>query len=122
MAGFEWVQEFLDAVLAGEGDKCAASFAEDGYLDDVGLSYRADGRDAIAQFLSLMSASGPDARFEIENVVSDGEHFAVQWRLTGTQQSTSKNSSRRGASLGQLRDGLLVSWSDYWNPNISPTE
>lgn len=80
------------------------------------MGYRFSGRGAIFKLTSLGADFSSDAHFEVENAVSDGEVFAVQWRFIGTRNSNGKSFDYRAASVGQLRDGLITSWSDYWNP------
>lgn len=116
MADIGWIHEILGAMATGDGDKTAAFFAEDGCVDDVGMGLRFTGRRAIAKLQSRAADFSSNARFEVENAMSDGELFAVQWRFIGTRNSNGKAFDYRAASLGQLRDGLITCWSDYWNP------
>jgi uncharacterized protein (TIGR02246 family) len=117
MADTQWIHEVMDAIAAHDGERAAAFFAEDGRFEAVSLNLRRSGRSAIAEMF------GPDSdgfyddhHLEIESAVSDGETFALQWRERGTRNSDGRKFEYRGASVGQLRDGLITSWTDYFDP------
>jgi ketosteroid isomerase-like protein len=118
MADTAWIYEVMAAIEAREGDRAAASFAEDAVLHAVPNDVWFSGRAEIAKMIFDQSQFSTDERIEIERAVTDGETFALQWRNTGTKNSNGKSFDHRGATVGQLRDGLITRWSDYYDPAV----
>ena len=118
MADTAWIYEIMAAMEARDSDRVAASFAEDGCFHAVPNDVWFRGRAEIAKMISDQSQFSTDQKIEIESAVSDGETFALQWRDTGTFNANGKSFDHRGASVGQLRDGLITRWSDYYDPAV----
>ena len=117
MADTAWIYEVVAAIAAHDGERAAAFFAEDGRFEAVSVGLRVSGRSAIADMLGPGSDGfSKDDQLEVESVVSDGEVFAVQWHSRGTRNSDGEKYDYRGASVGRLRDGLVTTWTDYFDP------
>jgi steroid delta-isomerase-like uncharacterized protein len=70
------------------------------------------------QFLTAF----PDLRFEIEDVVSDGDDVVVRWRASGTHsgdglglEPTHQPIAVRGITWHRFKDGVMVEGWDSWN-------
>jgi ketosteroid isomerase-like protein len=117
MADTAWIYEIFAAFEAKDGERAAAFFAEDAYFDVPSFDLRASGRAALAKAFGVDSSEwSADEHSELENVVCDGEGFAVQWRSMGTRNSDGGSFEYRGASVGRVRDGLVTNWTDYFDP------
>ena len=117
MADTAWIYEFFAACEERDGERAAAFFAEDGYWEAPSLDLRVNGRAALVKACGVEASKfSMDEHIEVESVVSDGEVFATQWRSTGTRNSDGGKFNYRGAGVGRLRDGLITSWSDYFDP------
>jgi ketosteroid isomerase-like protein len=116
MTDTAWIHEIFDAMAVGDGDKVAAFFANDGFAEDAPSDERFEGREAIAKWVAIGPKLSSDATLPVEGVVSDGERFAVQWRYAGTRNADGKSFDIKGASIVELRDGRITSWTDYYNP------
>jgi uncharacterized protein (TIGR02246 family) len=117
MSETQWIHDVVAAIAAHDGEGAAAFFAEDGCFEAVSVGLRVSGRSAIAEMLGPGSDGfSKDDQLEVESVVSDGEIFAVQWHSRGTRSSDGETYDYRGASVGRLRDGLITSWTDYFDP------
>src|SRR5436190_12395956 len=117
MADTQWIYDVVAAIAAHDGERAAAFFAEDGCFEAVSVGLRVSGPTAIAAMLGAASdAFSKDDQLDVESLVSDGKVFAVQWRARGTRLSDGEKYDYRGASVGQLRDGLISRWTDYFDP------
>ncbi len=105
-----WIYEIFAAFEAKDGERAAAFFAEGGYFEVTSLDLRVSGREALAKTFGVDSSEwSTDEHGELENVVCDGEGFAVQWRSMGTRKADGGSFEYRGASVGRVRDGLVTS-------------
>jgi ketosteroid isomerase-like protein len=112
-----WIYEVAAAIEAHDGERAAAFFAEDGSFEAVSINLRISGRPALAEMFGPSSDGfSTDEQFEVESAVSDGEVFALQWHDRGTRISDGEKYNYRGASVGQLSDGLITRWTDYFDP------
>jgi len=71
-----------------------------------------------AQFLAAI----PDLRFDVEDMVSEGDNVVVRWRAGGTHdgdgfghEPTGRPISVRGITWHRYRDGKMVEGWDAWN-------
>jgi ketosteroid isomerase-like protein len=118
MADTTWIHNVVAAIAAHDGERAAAFFADNGCFEAVSVGLRVKGRSAIADMLGPASDGfSRDDHLDVESVVSDGEVFAVQWRARGTRNSDGEKYDYRGASVGRLQDGLITSWTDYFDPS-----
>ncbi len=69
--------------------------------------------ERLAGFLSDMV----DLRYEIEDLVADGDQVAVFYRMTAKWQGQTAISVR-GAQRLVVRDGLICHRTDYWDSSV----
>jgi hypothetical protein len=84
---------------------------------DINLPAAFTGHAGIAEMCRLASAILPGAKLEIQQRISSGSTWAIQWQLVGTAGHNKQPFSIEGTSWGTLgKDGKVVSQRDYWNP------
>jgi steroid delta-isomerase-like uncharacterized protein len=116
------MRRYWGHVSAGETAALAAFFAEDAYFEDVALGHSYTGRDHIAAILTKFFGVMP-CRFEVENIIEQGDEFAAQWIVSGNHTAeilkfpapTGKPFRYRGVSVGTVENGLIKRKSDYWD-------
>jgi uncharacterized protein (TIGR02246 family) len=119
MPGTGWIDEMVAAWNSFDGEKAAAFFAPDGLWEDLAVGFRHQGREKVAETWSVRTpAFSSDSRFDVESAIGDEERFAFQWRWSGTHNESGRRYDIRGASIGRLREALIVEQSDYWNPAL----
>ena len=77
------------------------------------------GRDGVRQRRARTQAAFPDGRFDIEDMIEEGDRVAVRYRFTGTHSgpfagapATGKEVTGQGIEIYRLHDGQIVeSWS-----------
>jgi len=119
----EWWQPFLDAWNRHDGAGVAAFMAEDGSYEDVALGAKHTGRADIAAWIDGMAGElSSDYRLDPVSFVQNGDAYAGEWVLTGTQDGsggalpgTGKRFSIRGVSIGVLENGKVKQNIDYWD-------
>lgn len=106
----------------------------DGYLKYLDDSYVWEndafpapirGREGARQVVAAYFAAIPDVRFEIEQVITSGDHVVVCSRMTGTHKAefrgpgslglppTNKQFSIRSCSVTKMKDGRAVKTATY---------
>lgn len=79
------------------------------------------GVEAFKQLVAMYQLSFPDARFEIQDQVAEGDKVASRWVAYGAQQgevvgvaSSDESMSVTGMSFHRIEDGRIVeSWDDW---------
>ena len=106
----ELVDELVRAWTAGDALRASAFFAADGVYHESGRE-PVRGRDAIATYFARFFRDGPPWRFEISDVLIDGDRAAVAYTF-GTQHDGAWL-MRDGCALVRLGGGLIVEWREY---------
>ena len=110
------LEEFCAAVKAGDGQRFARLFTEDGVYHDVFYGPHA-GREAIAEMLE--ERFHRDARnFEWQMIapVDDGRVGYARWLFSfdgATPHTEGKRILMEGVGLFELRDGLIARYEDF---------
>ena len=71
------------------------------------------GRDAYRDRLPAFLALLPGLRYEIEDVVAEGERLAVAYRMRA--EPDGRPVDLRGVMLLEVRDGSIARRTDYWD-------
>jgi len=112
------LQSYLDALVAGDLDAIAASFAEDAtwtlYAGSP-LGGPKHGRDAIMAFLTGgagMFRPGSQS-FEFGDVTVQDDRAVLEWRVEGIGAATGRPYRNSYCGVFVLRDGLIVEVREY---------
>ena len=98
------------------------AFADEGIYEDVAMQAAMRGKAEIKKFMEETLAGFPD--FDVKQVrfLSTENMIASEWIMSGTHtgdfpgfKATGKPFSVRGASVGVVRDGKIVRWTDYYD-------
>lgn len=106
----ELVDELVSAWLAGDALRASAFFATDALYHESGRE-PVCGRKAIAAYFTRFFRDGPPWRFEISDILIDGDRAAVAYRF-GTQHDGAWR-MREGCALVRREGGLIVEWREY---------
>ena len=107
---------YFEALANQDLDAIAAAWAPDGVCHLVG-GLQADGPEGVRAYWAEFFAAMPDLRFEVEDIVADGDQVAVRWSAKGTFagpasyqgiEPTYARLDLDGLDLFDLRDGLIV--------------
>jgi steroid delta-isomerase-like uncharacterized protein len=120
-----WAQAYLDAWNAHDAAAVTSFMADDVVYQDFALGERFEGVAAVHAFIQGMQTNfSSDYRFEPGSVVGDGEGYALEWTMIGTNDRadsdrglpvTGRSYRVPGVSVGRMRDGRIVENRDYWN-------
>ena len=112
----EVARDYFGSIRAGDSGPQERAYAEDAVINVQGLLENASKRELIAYFEELWGAF-PDFRFELLDVVAEGERAAAHWRITGTfagpgtlkgLEPIGARVDVRGVDLVTVRDGRIV--------------
>ena len=117
------VQRWADAWNAADPERMAALFTADGVYEDFAFQARFQGRDGVALWVSITTASIRDARVELVDAFRAGDRAAARWIFSGTDTGafardlppTGKSFSVPVASLFELEGRLIRRVGDYYN-------
>lgn len=112
------LQKYLDALLAGDLEIIAASFADNATWTLHGtlpLSGTKRGRAEIMEFLiNAGSLYQPGTqRFTIGLMTAEGDRAALEWQVQGIASATGKPYDNAYCGLFVIRDGQIVEVREY---------
>ena len=119
----DWVSGYLDAWNSHDGSQVAAFMAEDVVYEDLSSGDVHRGRVAVQAYVEATHTVSSDYRFVTVTTQAEGDRYAIEWEMLGTNTggsggfpATGKPYGIRGASVGQLdADGRIKTNRDYWN-------
>ncbi|WP_409328464.1 nuclear transport factor 2 family protein [Trujillonella humicola] len=116
------VTAFLDALNGGDPDVIAARVTEDFVNEHTSARGRSlTGRAAYRERLPGFLAAFAGLRYEVEDVLVDGDRAAVAYRLTARMQRDGAPEvpvDVRGVFRFRVRDGLVAARADYWDGEV----
>jgi predicted ester cyclase len=119
----EVVSEYFDALAAQDLDRAVATW-KPGCVDRLSGFDDLVAPDGIRDYFAGLFATIPDWRFEVLDLVAEGDKVAVRWRAAGTFDGTGKFEGfapngrpidLEGADLLTVEDGKIVSNFAYSN-------
>ena len=121
----EWAPAYLAAWNAHDGAAVTAFMTDDVFYTDLALGVGMEGRETVAAFVEgLAETFSSDYRFEAVSVQGDGDAYALEWVMSGTNDradperglpATGRRFHAPGVSVGTLRDGRIHRNRDYWD-------
>ncbi len=106
----ELIQELVGAWQTNDAHRAAAFFAPDAVYHESGCEPIA-GREAIFAHFAHFFRDGPAWRFDIDDVIVEGEHAAVGYRFGINRDGTWQMSG--GCALVRCKDSLITAWREY---------
>lgn len=114
------IDRFYAAYDRRDADAAAALYSPDGWHEEVAMSKRREGRDALAQGLRGFWRMLPDAAWERRGYIRAGNTVAVPYHMTGTFTPRGDGATPRlvaidGLHLFEFHDGSLRGTRDMWD-------
>jgi steroid delta-isomerase-like uncharacterized protein len=113
------VRRYLDALNGHDPDAIAACVADDFHNEHTSaLGHSLRGRDAYRERLGGFLAEFSELRYEVEDVIVDGDRAAVPYTMSCTwlgDPPAAHPVSIRGMFRFRVDDGLIAHRVDYWD-------
>jgi len=108
------VRRYLAAFAVGDADGIAALVTDD-FVNEhtAALGSGCMGRDEYRKRLPGFLGSMPGLRYEVEDVIADGERVAAAYTLHATVNG--RPIAVRGMMRFAVRAGLIAQRTDYWD-------
>jgi len=109
-------REYFHSIVRGDSSPQRRAYADDATITVPGILEDASPDELIAYFEELWAAV-PDFRFEVLDIVAEGDRAACHWRITGTfagpgqlqgVEATGARIDVRGVDYVQVRGGRIV--------------
>jgi limonene-1,2-epoxide hydrolase len=104
------------AWLAEDFDGYMALWAEDMTFQSPVHAAPLRGRAAFAELVRQSFAFSRPLRFDFEHVAVHGAVVLAEWTIAIERRDDRRRVEWRGMSRAEIRDGLIVAWREYWNP------
>lgn len=105
---------YLAAFASGDADQVVA-FVSDGFVNEhtAALGSGCEGKDVYAGRVPGFLASMPGLRYEVEDLVADGDKVMVAYTLHA--HVNERDVAVRGVMRFEVRSGLIDRRVDYWD-------
>jgi steroid delta-isomerase-like uncharacterized protein len=105
---------YLAAFATGNADAVVANVTDD-FINEhtAALGSGCTGRDEYARRVPGFLASMPGLRYEVEDVVADGDRVVAAYTLH--THMNDRDVAVRGVMRFVVRDGLIAHRIDYWD-------
>jgi steroid delta-isomerase-like uncharacterized protein len=119
----DFVRNYIAAMNRHDVKAVLAFFVDDAAYEDAAIGTVRRGRAAIEEFVAFFFRCYQNVTYTLHSIVSGDDRVAFEWTLEANYCQTSHTGvpatgqkiSVRGASFMQLRDGLSVWNTDYWD-------
>ncbi len=110
-------QRYLESFASGDPGQVAAHVTED-FVNEhtAALGSGCEGRDEYLRRLPGFIASMPELRYEVEDVVADGNDVCAAYTLRA--RVNEREITIRGMMKFVVRDGLIAKRTDYWDSKV----
>ena len=113
---------YFDAIAAHDLDAMVACWKA-GAVDHLGPVGAVRAPDGIRAYFEELFGAFPDLRYEVLDMIVDGDRVAVRWRARGTFtgrpfdgiEANGAHAEIEGLDLARIEDGLLVENYGYWD-------
>lgn len=107
-------RRYLEAFGSDDADAVAALVTDD-FVNEhtAALGSGCVGRDEYRRRLPGFLGSMPGLRYEVEDVISDGDRAAASYTLHAVVNG--RPIAVRGMMRFEVRDGLIARRTDYWD-------
>lgn len=100
--------------------------AEDTVWESDAFPMTFRGQEGARQFFQFYVGAFPDLSFELEQVLSEGDHVVVRWKSTGTHRgdlpdlpATNRTTSLHGCSVSEIKGGKITrAWVYFDNATL----
>jgi ketosteroid isomerase-like protein len=102
-----WLREDVDAYLALWADDM--SFQSPVHPQPLD-------RAAFGDLIRQSAAFSRPLRFDFDHIAVHGAMVLAEWTIAIERRDSRQHIEWRGMSVAEIRDGLIVTWREYWNP------
>jgi len=104
-----WLREDVDAYLALWADDM--TFQSPVHPEPLG-------RAAFADLIRQSAAFSRPLRFDFNHIAVHGPMVLAEWTIAIERRDSGQRIEWRGMSVAEIRDGLIHTWREYWNPLV----
>ncbi|SHN18241.1 nuclear transport factor 2 family protein [Cryptosporangium aurantiacum] len=102
-----WVTTYFDAWTSGDPHAVVACFDPEVEFEDMPTGHRAHGLDEARAFVERAYEKAPGARYVAVHSLTHQDEYVIEWVM--------EPMGLRGASVGTLRAGRILTNRDYWS-------
>ena len=105
-----------DAWLREDVEGYLALWAEDMTFQSPVHAEPLRGRTAFAALVRRSLAFSRPLAFDFTHIAVQGPMVLAEWRIAVERREGGRRIEWWGMNVAELRDGLIRSWREYWNP------
>lgn len=118
-----WLDGYKEAWETRDAAKAGALFTEDATYQDMPFNDAMNGRAAIEEYWSGVTADQRDVRFTYEVLTCDGDECLARWHAAFSSASSGAAIELDGVFLIAFADGRTAkSLKEWWHVQVTPAE
>ncbi|MCB0572589.1 MAG: ester cyclase [Phaeodactylibacter sp.] len=117
-----YIHAFIEAWNSGEPARILAFYGQEYEGQEISDPKGQHGRQGVEQMIRKFFDAFPDLAIQPIDWVCEGDKVSLYWEATGTHNGrilnippTRKKVAIQGASLIQVKDGLIISGRHLWD-------
>ncbi len=109
------ILDFCDAWKTGSRAEFLATVGDGFHFSNPGGTF--DREQTLAQLVASPK-SYADIRFVNMNIVIQGDRFVAEYQYCSTNRATGKREADGTAAVGEVKEGRIVAWKEYYDPAV----
>jgi hypothetical protein len=111
----ERIQTYFAACREGSSSDIAAQFTDEAVIYDTNIRPMRTAADIGADWIKIREHWG-GAKWSVDSIVSDGQHAAIEWTMTGTNPKDGRDFVFRGSEhyRFETNENLIAEIRQYW--------
>ncbi|HVO25694.1 MAG TPA: nuclear transport factor 2 family protein [Candidatus Margulisiibacteriota bacterium] len=102
-----WLREDVEAYLALWAEDM--TFQSPVHTEPMGCA-------AFADLIRQSAAFSRPLRFDFHHIAVHGHMVLAEWTIAIERRDSGQRIEWCGMSVAEIRDGLIVTWREYWDP------
>lgn len=109
------ISNFCDAWKTGSGPEFLATVGDGFHFSNPGGTFD---REQTLEQLVASPKSFSNIRFVNMTIVIQGDRFVAEYQYCSTNRSTGKREADGTVAVGEVKDGRIVAWKEYYDPAV----
>ena len=115
-----WCEDFIAAFNTHEVEPMLAITSPEIKWEDVSGHISYEGSDGVKNMIELTLMAIPDCTFTYHGGMKNGNEYAVEWTMSGTDLRHRIRLPRRIGRRNSTTQGRIVHNRDYWDSRSFP--
>ncbi len=109
------ILKYTDSWTTGDVAAFTATIDDQFHFSNPGGTF--DRKQTLEQFTASPKLYA-NIKFHHMNIVIQGDRFMAEYQYCSTDRSTGKREADGTVAVGEVRNGRILSWKEYYDPSV----